>query len=262
MLPSTRFAIVMPLVLIGSAACAEPDWSKVAARDITVFHAGATPIEWISSQHPGASIVKAGQPCIICHETKKGLDYTAKRLAPREPEAQAMPTTVSFPVSVQAAVDKGTLNVRLSFKPPADTKPGSDAENDLKAAIMLLDDKVPQAALVGCWASCHKDLRGMPGGDAKKGKYVSAGSFELLQWKSGKSPATLPAGAQVKGGKEGDKTTVTFSRKLGGNVVEGRSVPFGIAIHVNRAAGRMHYVSLGYRLGIGGAAGEMQAAGR
>lgn len=263
MQPSTRLALVLPLVLPLALACgaafAAPDWSKIPAREITVFHAGATSFEWIGSEHPGASIVKAGQPCIICHETKKGLDYTAKKLAPREPDAQAMPKTVSFPVSVQAAVEQGTLNVRLSFKPPADAKAGSDAANELKAAIMLLDDKVPQANLAGCWTSCHKDMRGMPGGDAKKGKYVSAGSFELLQWKSGKTPAPLPAGVKVESGKDGDRTTVTFSRKLGGNVVEGRSVPFGIAIHANRAAGRMHYVSLGYRLGVGGAAGEVKA---
>ncbi|MBK5914361.1 ethylbenzene dehydrogenase-related protein [Rhodocyclus purpureus] len=259
MKPTIRLAISLPLAVASAAAFAAPDWSKIPARNITVFHAGATPFEWISSEHPGASVVKAGQACIVCHETKKGLDYTAKRLAKHEPDAQAMPKTVSFPVSVQAAVDKGTLNVRLSFTPPADARAGSDAANELKAAIMLLDDKVPQAALAGCWTSCHKDMRGMPGGDAKKGKYVSAGSFELLQWKSGKTQAALPAGVKVESGKDGDKTTVTFSRKLGGSVVEGRSVPFGIAIHANRAAGRMHYISLGYRLGVGGAAGEVQA---
>lgn len=259
---SIRLAFCLPLALAGSAALAAPDWSKIPAREITVFHAGATSFEWIGSAHPGASVVKAGQPCIICHETKKGLDYTAKKLAAREPDAQAMPKTVSFPVSMQAAVEQGTLNVRLSFVPPADAKAGSDAANELKAAIMLLDDKVPQANLAGCWTSCHQDLRGMPGGDPKKGKYVGAGRFELLQWTSGK-PAVQPAGVKVASTQEGGRTVVTFSRKLSGAAVAGRSLPFGIAIHANHAAGRLHYVSLGYRLALGeGVAGEAQALSR
>lgn len=265
--PQRRSSPIVPLALSVALALAtlapahaETDWKRVDARSISVFHNGATPFEWIESAHPGAAVIKSGQPCIVCHETKGGLDFTGKRLAPREPDAAALPKTVKFPVSVQAAYDKDTLSVRVSFKPPADAPVGSDSANDLKAAIMLLDDKVPQAALAGCWTSCHQDLRGIPGGDAKKGKYVAAGKFELLQWQSGKSSAKLPAGAKAEGAINGDQVSVVFTRKLGGYVAEGRSVPFGIAIHVNHAAGRMHYVSLGYRLAIGAAAqGEVRA---
>jgi hypothetical protein len=252
-------ALCLPLLLASAAVVAAPDWSRVPARSISVFHAGATPFEWInnSSAHIGASSVKKGQPCIVCHETRAGLDYTAQRLAAREPDKATIPATVIFPVSVQAIYDKDALTIRLSFKPPADAKPGSDADNELKAAIMLFDDKVPQAAQAGCWTSCHQDMRGMPGGGAR-GKYVAAGSFELLSWKSGRTQAALPEGVKIEGGRKGDLATVTYTRKLGGAVVEGRSVPFGIAVHANRASGRQHYVSLGYRIGIG-AAGEVQA---
>jgi hypothetical protein len=256
MKPSIQLTIC--LTLASANALAAADWSKLPARNISVFHAGATPFEWIGSAHPGASVIKTGQACIVCHETRGGLDFTAKRLATREPDAAAMPKTVSFPVGVQAAYDSTSLYVRLSFKPPIATKPGNDADNELKAAIMLFDDKVPQATQAGCWTSCHQDLRGMPGGDAKKGKYVVAGSFEVLQWKSGKRPAALPAGVKVEGGRAGDLVTVTFTRKFGGAVAENRTLPFGIAVHTNHASGRMHYVSLGYRLGLG-AAGEVQA---
>lgn len=260
--PLSRFAFALPWVVGAAAALAAPDWSRIPAREITVFHPGATPVEWLASGHPGASVLRSGQPCIVCHETKTGLDYTARRLAPREPDAQAMPRTISFPVSVQAALDQGTLSVRLAFKPPADAPLGRDAAHELKAALMLLDDQVPQAAQAGCWVACHQDLRGMPGGDPKKGKYVGAGRFELLQWTSGK-PAVQPAGVKVASAQEGGRTVVTFSRKLGGAAVAGRSVPFGIAIHANHAAGRLHYVSLGYRLALGeGAAGEVQALSR
>ncbi|MQY51401.1 ethylbenzene dehydrogenase-related protein [Rhodocyclus gracilis] len=252
-------ALCVPLLVGSASVLAAPDWNKVPVRSISVFHAGATSFEWIStpSRHLGAGSVKKGQPCIVCHEMKGGLDFTAKRLAPREPDASALPATVSFPVSVQAAYDKDALYVRLAFTPPADAKPGSDTANDLKAALMLLDDKVPQAAQAGCWTSCHNDLRGMPNA-ANKGKYVAAGSFELLQWKSGKGASTLPAGVKVESARRGDTVTVTFTRTLSGPVAEGRSIPFGIAVHANRAAGRMHYVSLGYRLGLG-AAGDVQA---
>lgn len=251
--------LVLPLLLLSVSAAAAPDWSKVPARSINVFHAGATPFEWINNTatHIGAVSVKKNQQCIVCHETKAGLDYTAARLATREPDKALVPATVVFPVSVQATYDKDALYVRASFKPPADSKPGGDADNELKASLMLLDDKVPLAAQAGCWTACHQDLRGMPAGGAK-GKYVAAGSFELLTWKSGKSPAALPDGVKVDGGRKGDLVTVTFTHKLAGAVVEGRSVPFGIAVHANRASGRQHYVSLGYRIGIG-AAGEVQA---
>ena len=111
----------------------------------------------------------------------------------------------------------------------------------------------------------------MPNGKDKT-KYVSAGAMDLMQWKSsGKSADGFvadkrnmeggKAGATAEGSKAGDTYTVTFTRKLAGNAVlaPGKTVPFGIAIHADNAAGRFHHVSFGQTIGLG-ADGDVKAA--
>jgi hypothetical protein len=148
-----------------------------------------------------------------------------------------------------------------------------DADNPVKLAFMLEDNKVEMASLAGCWTACHEDSRTMPGAkDDKKTKYVAGGSvasgkyYDLLQWKTkGKPTDGHVAEARVMEGgsalvsadgkKDGDTWTVTFTRKLaGGNgdvaLASGKTYNFGFAIHDDHAAGRFHHVSLGYTLGI------------
>ena len=51
-------AVAGALLAMGSqAALAAPDWSKVPKRDLHVFHAGVTPIEWATkkSDHSGSA---------------------------------------------------------------------------------------------------------------------------------------------------------------------------------------------------------------
>ena len=55
-------------------------------------------------------------------------------------------------------------------------------------------------------------------------------------------------GVRAEAAKSGEIYTVTFTRK---NPGEGKTIPFGIAIHADHARGRFHHVSLGYTLGIG-----------
>ncbi len=68
---STAVAGVL-LVLGSQAAMAAPDWSKVPKRDINVFHAGVTPIEWATkkSDHSGTAGMKKGESCVGCHEKR------------------------------------------------------------------------------------------------------------------------------------------------------------------------------------------------
>jgi hypothetical protein len=174
-----------------------------------------------------------------------------------------------YPVAVQAAYDKDNLYLRLSFKAPAGGADPADKDNEVKAAVMFADAKVPQGAQVGCWATCHADARTMPGADDKKTKYTKEGAYELMQWKSAKGAKAVDgsvtdsrkmeggsAGVKAEGAKSGDAYTVTFTRK---NPGEGKVVPFGIAIHADHSTGRFHHVSLGYTLGIG-ADGDVKAA--
>lgn len=257
------------LVLGSSVAIAAPDWGKVPKRDVNVFHAGVTPIEWMTkkSDHSGTSGMRKGETCIGCHEEKGTLNFNFKRLADKELEPKGAPKTMIFPVAVQAAYDAANLYVRLSFKAPSGGADKGDKDNDVKATLLFADAKVPQADQFGCWQSCHGDARTMPGANEKKTKYVSAGAYELVQWaskgnkvsdgsvSSERKMSGGSSGAKADASKSGDSYTVTFTLK---NPGEGKVVPFGVAIHADHASGRFHHVSLGYKLGIG-ADGEVKA---
>ncbi|MEN9374960.1 MAG: hypothetical protein RL710_117 [Pseudomonadota bacterium] len=271
---------------------AAPDWNKVPKRDISVFHASVTPIEWISkkSDHSGTAGLKKGETCVGCHEEKGSLNFNFKRLADKELEPVGAPKTMTFPVGVQAAYDKENLYMRLTFKPPADAhtaapREDKDPKHEVKAAIMLMASKVPQAAQIGCWATCHIDVRSMPGASPDKKKYITGANLagdvysDYIQWKSGaggkgamhldghvaEARVNKDGKALVKAeGENKDGTyTVTFTRKLTGGVgdlalADGNSVPFGIAIHTDKTVFRFHHVSLGYTLGLG-AQGDVKA---
>ena len=192
-------------LVFGAMACtaqfsyaAPPDWGKVAKRDIQVFHAGVTPIEWLmnKSEHSGRTGVSKGETCAGCHEEKGVLNLDFKRLASSELEPVAAPKTMKFPVAVQVAYDSENLYVRLSFKSPTDAGAKADKEekapmHEVKAAVMLAGPKVDMGSQLGCWATCHTDVRSMPGADPKKKKYVKDANvangnyFDYFQWKSG-----------------------------------------------------------------------------
>lgn len=253
-----------------SMAHAAPDWSKVPKRDVSVFHPGVTPVEWVykKSDHSGTAGLKKGETCIGCHEEKGTLNFDFKRLAGKDLEPKGAPATMIYPVGVQAAYDATNLYMRLTFKAPSGGADKGDKENDVKATVMFPDAKVNQADQVGCWAACHSDAKTMPGADDKKTKYTKDGAYELMQWRSAKGAKVVNGSvsdsrkmdggtlaATAEGSKLGDTYTVTFTRK---NPGEGKAVPFGIAIHGDHASGRFHHVSLGYTLGVG-AAGDVKA---
>lgn len=269
MLAGLIFAAGAPQVL------AAPDWSKAPKTDIHVFHPGVAPIEWVTGkgEHSGASGLKKGESCAGCHIEDGKLSLDLKRLASKEMEPKAAPKTMTYPVAVQAAYDASNLYVRLTFKAPSGGADHSDKDNEVKATVMFPNDKVAMGDQVGCWATCHKDARTMPGGDEKKTKYATPGAYDLMQWKSGgggkavdgtvsdkRSMEGGKAGVTAEGVKNGDTYTVTFTRKLAGgvNLAAGKAVPFGVAIHADNAAGRFHHVSFGHKIGLG-ADGDVKA---
>lgn len=269
---STLSIVALGLLLgaAGGQAWAAPDWSKAAKRDITVFHPGTAAMEWVGkkSDHSGTAGLKKGETCVGCHEEKGGLNFNFKRLADKELEPAGAPKTMNYPVSVQAAYDASNLYIRLTFKAPTGGANKGDKANDVKATMLFPDEKVQLAAQAGCWASCHNDARTMPGADDKKTKYTKEGSYQLMQWASGKGAKVADGtvtterkmdggslGAKAEGSKAGDTYTVTFTRK---NPGEGKVVPFGVAIHADNASGRFHHVSLGYTIGVG-AEGDLKA---
>ena len=269
----TSLVVMGAFMALGAqTAFAAPDWSKVPKANIHVFHPGAAPIEWVSGKgdHSGASGLKKGETCAGCHVEDGKLSLDLKRMASKEMEPKGAPKTMTYPVGVQAAYDATNLYVRMTFKAPAGGFDKSDKDNEVKATVMFPDGKVAMGDQVGCWAACHQDAKGMPSGKDKT-KYLSAGTMDLMQWKSsGKSADGFvadkrsmeggKAGATAEGAKAGDTYTVTFTRKLAGNAVlaAGKAVPFGIAIHADNAAGRFHHVSFGHTIGLG-AEGDVKA---
>jgi Ethylbenzene dehydrogenase len=274
--PSFTFAAAV-LAFGGPAAlAAPPDWGKVPATKITVFYPGASPMEWITkgSEHGGARALRKGETCASCHNDETA-DMGKKMASGQKLEPKPIKGKAgSIPVQVQAANDGANLYLRFSWKQPAGGGEKMDADNQVKLAFMLEDNKVPGANLSGCWESCHGDARTMPEGkDDKKTKYVKGANlgsgvfYDLLQWtsKGGKSDGHVAANrvmqsgkllVDAKGEKKGDEWSVVFTRKLAGggegdiNLAGGKTYNFGFAIHDDHAAGRFHHVSLGYTLGI------------
>ncbi len=254
---------------LSTGAQAAPDWSTVPKRVVQVFHPGVTPMEWITKKgdHGGGTGLRKGESCMGCHEDQGELNFDMSRLTSKPLEPVAAPATNIFPVAVQAAYDKDTLYLRLSFKAPAGGADKGDADNEVKATLLLADGAVPMGSQVGCWATCHVDARTMPGADPKKTKYVSAGNYQLMQWASKDnkvSDGSVSTDRKMAGGTTGVKVdaikspegySVTFTRA---NPGEGKTVPMGFAIHADHASGRFHHVSLGYLLGIG-AEGDIKA---
>jgi len=275
---NTRSAMALAAGLAfaaGGALAAPPDWSKVPAKTITVFYPGASPIEWImkGTEHGGARAIRKGETCASCHHDEAAdmgkKMASGQKIEPNPPKGKAG----SISVQVQAAHDGANLYLRFGWKQPAGGGAKMDAENQVKLAFMLDDNKVELANIGGCWASCHEDSRTMPGvSDDKKTKYVKGGNvaggtfYDLVQWRSKGKPAdghvadrrVMDGGkalVSADGRNDGGTWTVVFTRKLAGGegdiaLQPGKAYNFGFAIHDDHAAGRFHHVSLGYTLGI------------
>lgn len=270
-------ALAVALSGMAGTAAAAPDWSKVAAKKITVFYPGVSPIEWITkgTEHGGAKGLRKGESCGACHEEEIA-DMGKKIVSGQKIEPNVIKgKAAAIPVSVQAANDGTNLYMRFSWKQPAGGAEKMDKENQVKLAFMLEDNKIERANLSGCWETCHQDARTMPDAkDDKKTKYVKDGNlasgkfYDLLQWtsKANKGHDGYVADKRVqdggkalveaKGEKKGDEWVVTFTRKLAGGgegdiaMASGKTYNFGFAIHDDHTHGRFHHVSLGYTLGI------------
>lgn len=282
---------------VGSVLAA--DVGKAPARKIPVFYPGSSGMEWIltGTEHGGAKGVKKGEACTSCHiDEKSGMDESAEigtkiLSGEKSKNTQLEPAPIkgkpgSIPVSVQAAHDGANLYLRFTWK---DTKFNSgnkmDADNPVKLAFMLEEPgTVAQDTTGGCWATCHNDVRTMPGvKDDKKTKYVKEGNvaggkfFDLLQFRSGQGQKPVDgyiadkrvmeggkALVEAKGELNGDTWTVNFTRKLAGGegdvkMEPGKLYNFGFAIHDDHTAGRYHYVSFGYTLGLDNAGANINA---
>jgi hypothetical protein len=275
------FAVLSTFVA-GGALAAPPDWSKVDAVKMTLVHPGQASLEWVmdKAEHSAVpDIIEKKRACSKCHlgDAKEVGDKIVKgqpagnKKASIEPKPDA--NKAGFvPVEFKAAHDGSKIYFRLEWDSPKGGAAKQDAKNAVKATILLDGGgTVGGADLNGCWASCHDDLRGMKTAkDDKKTKYIkdadlAGGKFyDLMQFRSGEKAVdghiidkrVMDGGkslVKAEGKKEGSKWVVTFERELAGKgtgdhtIAPGKMYNFGVAIHEDHSAGRLHYLSFGYQ---------------
>jgi hypothetical protein len=287
-------------IALGAGAAVAADVAKAPGKTITVFYPGAAGMEWIlkGTEHGGASAIKKkGEACIGCHvDERTGAeeagDFGKKIVAGGQSKNTVLePEPIKgkpggIPVTVQASRDASNLYLRFTWKNTGFASGKKmDADNPLKLAIMLEEPgKVEHDSVGGCWATCHTDVRTMPGvKDDKKTKYVKDGNvasgkyYDLIQYKSGKGQKPVDgyvadkrvmeggkALVDAKGELKGDTWTVNITRKLAGGegdvaLEPGKAYNFGFAIHDDYTNGRFHYVSFGYTLGLDNAKADINA---
>jgi hypothetical protein len=215
-------AVAGALLALGShAAMAAPDWSKVPKRDVHVFHAGVTPIEWATkkSDHSGSAGMRKGETCAGCHEEKGALNFNFKRLADKELEPKGAPKTMTFPVSTQVAYDAANLYIRLTFKarPAAPTRATRTTKSRPRCCSPTPRCRRPTSTVAGRAAMPMPAPCRAP--TTKKTKYTKEGAYELVQWASKGNKVSDGSvtterkmsgggtGAKAEGGKSGDTYT-------------------------------------------------------
>ena len=180
-----------------AADASKVKWAGVPKSEVTLFYPGQASYQFVTgSEHKkgAAKAVRDGENCLECHkgeEAEIGDKIVAgKRLEPK-PVAGKRGT---IKLTVQAAYDAENLYLKASWPAkqpgafheyvvyqdgkwvPYATNRNSDAvvAGKLKVSyedrftVMLGDGKgVPEFASMGCWATCHNDMRYMPN-EAKK----------------------------------------------------------------------------------------------
>ncbi len=168
-------------LIAAGAAAATPDWSKVPVRRMTLFFPGQAGLEWVMNKPDHSAvpdIVDKKRACAKCHEgdageigdkivAGKALGSSKTVLEPVPPKGKSG----SIPVSLQATHDGEKIYFRFEWVAPVGGEKKLDPKNEVKLTLMFDGgNTVDGAALNGCWATCHMDLRTMPdAADAAKG---------------------------------------------------------------------------------------------
>ena len=189
-------AVMLTALAAGMAQGADPatiDWSKIAAKKITLFYPGQSSYEWLLSDAPkgAAKETRRGDACTFCHDEPDGEKdignniVAGKRLEPNPPKGK----NGHIDLKVQAAFDDRNAYLRFQWKTngkPTNDYPGyrfdgkdwkayggprlhadvrsgkQPAVYEDRVSIMIDDGKVPNFAKQGCWLTCHEGERDMP----------------------------------------------------------------------------------------------------
>lgn len=169
------------------------DWSKVPAKDVTLFYPGQSSYQWLRDDHggeKGASAVKRGSTCVKCHDDEeKALGDKLVKKGPLEPTPIAGKNGWVM-LKAQAAYDARNAYFRFQWKTQSPF-PGSEypyyrfdgkewkvyglprldqpvqegkapAIYEDRLSVMLDDGKVASFSKQGCWLTCHVGERDMP----------------------------------------------------------------------------------------------------
>jgi hypothetical protein len=189
----TAAVLTISAFAASSAFAVDPamiDWSKIPVATVGLFYPGQSSYEWVrGGSHPGASVVKAGEACVMCHTGKESaMGNKIVKGGPLEP----MPVNGkngSVDLKVQAAYDDKNAYLRFQWK-TLNAYPGTEhqylrfdgkewkvygypkldkvvqdgkqpAIYEDRMSIMIDDGKVPGFAKQGCWLTCHDGQRDM-----------------------------------------------------------------------------------------------------
>lgn len=188
------FAGLAPALAVGV------DWSQVEKHELQLFQPGQSAWEWllVPSEHSGGKRMREGKDCLYCHageeEAIGNLIASGEKLEPSP--MKGMPGTVKL--SVQTAVQSGSLRMRLSWTSLAEGEPAGGKDVPAQVTVVLADDTIQAAKVAGCWAACHNDLPGMAEADsgAKLTKYLPNSRTRMTRSGGGtaiKSDADLAA---------------------------------------------------------------------
>ncbi len=203
-----QFACIAHAILLAaSPAWAEPDWNKVPSKQITVFYPGVASLEWALNvkQHSAATDLESkGRACTKCHdkETREigRKVVSGEVLEPTPPKGK----TGSIPVAVQAAHDGANIYLRFQWKPgPGEADRKDDAKNQAKLSVMLENNKLAYAGQTGCWATCHTDLRSMPGANKDAKNHPRAKEFDFRANGATKYVLESRTGLEITGTPQG-----------------------------------------------------------
>jgi len=149
------------------------DWTKVEAKQVTLFYPGQSSWEWIltKSDHGGAKNFRKGKDCRECHQEEEKdmgrLIVSGKKLEP-DPILGKRGYIV---VDIKTAYDASNFYIQLSWKETGKVINNKMAKDQSKVTLLFDDGHVKGVTRAGCWASCHDDATLMR--SAPQGKEVN-----------------------------------------------------------------------------------------
>ena len=167
---TTKPLIASFLLFCFSLSVEAIDWSKVKAKQVTLFYPGQSSWEWIltKSDHRGAKNFRKGKGCRECHQGEEkdmgNLIVSGKRLEPNP-----IPGKRGFVnVDVKTAYDDKKFYIQMVWAETTESALTKMTNNQTRVTFLFDDGSVSSVKRGGCWAACHDDANNMPSAQADR----------------------------------------------------------------------------------------------